>query len=84
MTFRLNIQNSEVSGKAFDSDNDILHEFTEEGTAILKLINGKDTLEEIIKKLSANYNASDDEIREDVLSFIKQSQELKIIEEKLK
>lgn len=79
IAFRLNMESETIAGKAFNSETDMLHEFNEEATAVLNLIDGKKTIKEIILKLASEYNADEKQIQDDVINCLSELINLNII-----
>lgn len=80
IAFRLNMEGENIAGKAFNSETDMLHEFNEEATAVLNLIDGKKTVKEIISNLAKEYDADEDQIQDDVINCISELVALNIIQ----
>ena len=80
IAFRLNTESENIAGKAFNSETDMLHEFNEEATAVLNLIDGKKTVKDIISNLAEEYEADEKQIQEDVVNCISELVALKIIQ----
>jgi len=79
--FRIKTDAEGTSGKAFDQDNDILHELSPEASEILSLIDGSRTVNDVIKVLCAKFDCDGDEISEDTVSFITQALKQNLIVE---
>lgn len=79
IAFRLNMESENIAGKAFNSETDMLHEFNEEATSVLNLIDGKKTIKEIILELASEYDADEKQIQDDVINCLSELIKLNII-----
>lgn len=66
----------------FDSETECLYELNENAWVILELIDGKNTVSDIIDKISLMYDTEDSSFQEEILYQIKKFEELCIIEKK--
>ena len=79
VAFRLNLKSENLSGKAFNSDTDILHEFSPEATEILNLIDGEKSVKDIQGILLERYDVSEEKLKMDLEAFIYELEKLDII-----
>ncbi len=79
IAFRLNMESENIAGKAFNSETDMLHEFNEEATSVLNLIDGRKTIKEIILELANEYDADEKQIQDDVINYLSELIKLNII-----
>ena len=80
IAFRLNINSENIAGKAFNSETDMLHEFNDEATAVLNLIDGQRTVKDIIRCLAEEYDADEKQIQDDVINYLLELKDLNVIQ----
>ncbi len=80
IAFRLNMEDENIAGKAFNSETDMLHEFNEAATAVLNLIDGKRTVSDIIHCLAEEYDADEKQIQNDVINCLSELKDLNVIQ----
>lgn len=73
------IGGEDKSGKAFDPVHDRVFELDEISKDIIKLIDGRNSIEDIMKALSQEYDVAQEEIESDVYNFLKEITELGIV-----
>jgi hypothetical protein len=64
-----------------DTDDE-LYTLNETGQAIWDLLDGKNSIQDIIKKLTTEYDASDEEVKQDILGLVKELVSRRILVEK--
>lgn len=80
IAFKLNIKSESISGKAFNSDTNILHEFSAEATEILNLVDGEKSVKDILHILLERYDVSEETLKRDLEDFICKLEKLNIIQ----
>lgn len=80
IAFRLNVKSENISGKAFNSDTDILHEFSAEATEILNLVDGEKSVKDILSILLERYDIPEEVLTKDLEDFIGELEKLNIIQ----